>query len=163
MNESVSPESIVFKVASDKIDFDNAIVLFKQYASTLEINLEFQNFSDELNTIAVQYNKPKGALILAYSNQVSIGCAAIREFDDTIAELKRMYVRDEFRGLKVGVKLLEKAIEVAKNLSYRKVRLDTLPSMKKAQELYRSFGFYEIPAYRFNPVEGTVYMEKELK
>jgi putative acetyltransferase len=76
--------------------------------------------------------------------------------------LKRMYVDPDFRKNKIGRKLLEQCIETATSLGYKKLRLDTLPDMLQAQALYRAFGFYEIPAYRFNPVKGTVYMEKLL-
>jgi len=73
-----------------------------------------------------------------------------------------MFVQPEYRQFKIGKKLLELAIDIAKNLGYKRIRLDTLPTMTKAQSLYRSFGFYEIDAYRFNPVEETIFMEKKL-
>jgi ribosomal protein S18 acetylase RimI-like enzyme len=79
-----------------------------------------------------------------------------------IAELKRMFVEPGSRKFKIGKKLLELAINVARELDYTFIRLDTLPDMTKAQALYRSFGFYEIPSYRFNPVTGTVFMEMKL-
>jgi putative acetyltransferase len=104
--------------------------------------------------IDIQYNKPKGALLLAYKEKIAVGCLGIREFNIETAELKRMYVQTEYRGHQIGRKLLE--------LKYNKIRLDTLPSMTQAQNLYRIFGFYEIPSYRFNPINGTVYMEKNL-
>ena len=122
----------------------------------------FPGFSNELKLIGKQYNKPKGALLLAYKNNIAIGCAGIRELDNNTAELKRMYVQPGYRKYKVGASLLTLAIEIAKELNYKSIRLDTLPTMTKAQELYRSFGFYEIPSYRFNPVSGTVFMERQL-
>jgi len=158
----MTTEDIFFKIANTNEEFEDGRNLFQQYAGSLDIDLGFQDFSNELKTIEIQYNKPKGALLLAYTNNIAIGCAAIREIDKDIAELKRMYVQAEYRKYKIGMRLLELIIEVAKKLDYKTIRLDTLPTMTKAQELYRSFGFSEIPTYRFNPVNGTVFMEKKL-
>ena len=93
---------------------------------------------------------------------MAIGCAGIRKMDKEVAELKRMFVQLEYREHKIGSRLLELAIDIAKGLNYKIIRLDTWPNMTRAQSLYLSFGFYEIPPYRFNPVDGTVYMEKKL-
>jgi putative acetyltransferase len=151
-----------FRVAHSKNDFADARELFIAYAESLPIDLSFQGFASELNAIHEQYNKPSGALVLVYYAQRAVACAGVRKFDDSIAELKRMYVHPDFRKNKIGRKLLEHCIETATSLGYKKLRLDTLPDMLQAQALYRTFGFYEIPAYRFNPVKGTVYMEKLL-
>ena len=162
MQEEISKTGILFKVADSNVYFEDAKNLFIEYANSLDVDLCFQNFEDELKNIQEQYGKPKGALIIAYKNNIAIGCAGIRQFDENTAELKRMFVRDEYRSLKIGKRLLEQAIDIASNLAYKKIRLDTLPGMTKAQALYRSFGFQDISAYRHNPVSGTVYMEKEL-
>ena len=155
-------EDILFKIASTNQEFEDGKNLFLQYAKSLDINLSFQDFSSELKMIDKQYNKPKGSLLLAYKNNIAVGCVGIRELDKDTAELKRMYVQPEYRKYKIGMKLLELAIQISKDLNYKSIRLDTLPTMTKAQDLYRSFGFYEIPSYRFNPVDGTVFMEKKL-
>ena len=155
-------EDVLFKTANTNKEFEDGKNLFQQYANSLDLDLGFQDFSNELKLINKQYNKPKGALLLAYKNNVAIGCAGIRELNSNTAELKRMYVQPEYRKYKIGVRLLALAIEIAKELNYKSIRLDTLPAMTKAQELYRSFGFYEISSYRFNPVDGTVFMEKQL-
>ena len=136
--------------------------LFQQYADSLSIDLSFQDFTKELKTIDIQYNKPGGSLLLAYNEHIAVGCAGIRELDTDTAELKRMFVRTEYRRYKIGQKLLELSLDIAKVLNYSKIRLDTLPGMTQAQHLYRTSGFYEIPSYRFNPIKGTVYMEKIL-
>ncbi len=73
-----------------------------------------------------------------------------------------MFVQKEYRGNKIGQNMLELALDISKELNYKKIRLDTLPSMKKAQKLYRDNGFVEIPSYRFNPIKGTIYMGKNL-
>ena len=142
-------EDVLFKTANTNKEFEDGKNLFQQYANSLDLDLGFQDFSNELKLINKQYNKPKGALLLAYKNNIAIGCAGIRELNSNTAELKR-------------IQLLALAIEIAKELNYKSIRLDTLPAMTKAQELYRSFGFYEISSYRFNPVDGTVFMEKQL-
>jgi ribosomal protein S18 acetylase RimI-like enzyme len=154
--------NFLFKIASTRREFRDGRNLFQQYVNLLDIDLGFQDFSNELKTIDKQYSRPKGALLLAYENNIAVGCVGIRELDGSTAELKRMYVKAEYRNYKIGRKLLELAIDIAKELNYASIRLDTLPGMAQAQNLYRAFGFYEIPSYRFNPVNGTVYMEKKL-
>lgn len=154
--------NVSFKIADSKKEFEIARILFEEYAASINVDLCFQGFDDELKTIHVQYNLPKGCLYLVYYGDKAIGCAAIREFENNTGELKRMYLKPECRGLKLGEKLLELMIRKAKELSYAKLRLDTLPQMKEALQLYKRFGFTEIGSYRFNPVEGTVYMEKEI-
>ena len=153
---------ISYKAASTSREFEDGKNLFQQYANSLDIDLSFQDFTKELKTIDKQYNKPKGALLLAYKKNIAVGCVGIRELDKDTAELKRMFVQVEYRKYKIGIKLLELAIEIAKEFSYKTIRLDTLPTMTQAQSLYRSFGFHEIPPYRFNPVSETIFMEKKL-
>src|SRR4030095_6330714 len=107
MKETITQGDIIFKVANTNQEFEDGKNLFQQYANSLEVDLNFQDFSNELKKIDQQYNKPKGALLLAYKNNVVIGCAGIRELDKGIAELKRMFVQAEYRKYKIGRKLLE--------------------------------------------------------
>ena len=158
----MTAEDVLFKTATTNKEFEDGQSLFQQYANSLDLDLGFQDFSNELKLIDKQYNKPNGALLLVYKNNIAVGCAGIRELNKDTAELKRMYVQPAYRKYKIGARLLELAIEIARDLNYKSIRLDTLPTMTKAQDLYRSFGFYEIPSYRFNPVSGTVFMEKKL-
>lgn len=153
---------IVFKVAGTEADFAQGRELFREYAKSLPVDLAFQDFETELINISRQYCKPSGALLLVIKADALIGCAGIRKIDDVTAELKRMYIRPPYRGQQVGLKLLEHALVLARFLGYKKIRLDTLKHMTEAQALYTASGFYEIPAYRFNPFEGAIYMEKEL-
>lgn len=140
--------------------YELAKELFKEYSSKIGVDLSFQNFEQELLNIKSQYARPKGIIYIAYNNkEESIGCFGIRAFDDSVCELKRMYLKNAYRGLGIGKKLLEKSIEVAKELDYQKMRLDTLPTMHSAISLYEKMGFYEIDPYRFNPIEGTKYFE----
>ncbi|MDF2191521.1 GNAT family N-acetyltransferase [Paraflavitalea sp. CAU 1676] len=153
---------IEYRIAQAAIEFEDGRKLFEEYVASLGVDLSFQDFSQELQVIDRQYNQPEGALLLAYQDGVAIACAGVRKLDDSTAELKRMYVRDGFKGQGIGVQLMQRSLQVARERGYRKIRLDTLKTMIKAQALYRSFGFYEIPSYRYNPLEGAVYMEKEL-
>ena len=153
---------IIYKIAETKSDFEQGKELFREYATSLGVDLSFQDFEKELTTIDQQYRQPNGGLILAFKDEQPAGCAGVRKLEEDTAELKRMYVKIEYRGYNIGVGLLERSLKLARELGYKKMRLDTLKNMTKAQSLYQSFGFYEIPSYRFNPLEGTIYMEKDL-
>lgn len=154
--------NLQFKIAQTSEDFQIAKALFEEYAAALNVDLCFQGFDEELKTIHVQYNLPKGCLILVYEKEKVIGCAAIRVYKDQSCELKRMYLKPECRGKNIGKELLQFMFSKAKELGYSKMLLDTLPQMQTALHLYKQFGFVQIESYRFNPVEGTVYMEKQL-
>jgi putative acetyltransferase len=153
---------ITYKTACSEAEFIQARILFREYADELGVDLSFQDFEKELETIHILYNKPDGRLLLVSLNDRPIGCAGIRRLDEKTAELKRMYIKSECRGHRAGVELLIRSLAAAKELGYIKMRLDTLENMTRAQELYRSYGFYIIPSYRFNPLKGTIYMEKLL-
>jgi len=149
--------------ATSSNDYKLAVQLFMEYASQIKIDLGFQNFSKEIEDLEAQYSKPKGIIFIAYNNEnTSLGCFGIREFDKGICELKRMYLKEEARGLGIGKKMLHKAIEAGEVLGYKKMRLDTLSTMHTAIRLYKKAGFYEIPPYRFNPFDDAKYFEVEL-
>src|SRR5690606_1920999 len=147
-----------------KTDYENGRMLFVQYIRSLDFELDFQDVERELKEIHVEYGPPQGALLLAYDKSIdrAIACIGIRRFDAGSAELKRMYVYPEYRGLQVGRKLLEMALGEASKLGYASLLLDSDSSMKSALRLYRDFGFQEIGPYRYNPLKGAVYMRKEL-
>jgi len=151
-----------FIFAETQAQFDDAKMLFKEYAASLYFDLSFQQFEKELAAISEQYKPPRGALLLCYYDDIAIGCIGIRELFDTTAELKRLFVKPGYRSLRIGRQLLESAVAIAAKLQYHYVRLDTVPGQEKAQVLYYNLGFYEIAPYRHNPIAGTIYMEKKL-
>jgi putative acetyltransferase len=136
--------------------------LFVEYSNTLQIDLCFQGFKEELASLPGEYARPSGRLVLAFNEQQVIGCAALRSIDERACEMKRLYVRPAFRGKGVGRMLIDALTHSAREVGYQRMRLDTLPSMTKAISVYRSFGFKEIPPYRANPVPGALFFELEL-
>jgi ribosomal protein S18 acetylase RimI-like enzyme len=136
--------------------------LFVEYANGLGVDLCFQNFEEELAGLPGKYTPPLGNLCLALVDAQPAGCIAVRRLEPSIAELKRLYVRPAYRGLKLGRQLTEAALAFAKSAGYSRIRLDTLPSMTSAQALYRSLGFETIEPYCTNPICGATYWEKRL-
>lgn len=123
----------------------------------------FQNIAHELEHLATEYSLPVGAFFLAEEDGVDLGCVGVRRFHEGVGEIKRLYTAPAARGLGVGRLLAQRAIDSGRQLGYHRLLLDTLPSMIEAQSLYTSFGFTRTAAYRFNPVEGTAFLELELR
>lgn len=173
---------------------DNVAIhsLFSGYAASLGIDLTFQSFDDELNSLPGKYAASQGGVLLVARSQASdtaiesdaistesapessngpttvpqinfvVGCVALRRNDENWCEMKRLYVKPETRGLRLGDRLVEAVLTQAKALGYRGIRLDTLPDMVAAQRLYRRHGFVEIEPYYDTPLKGTIFMGCDL-
>jgi ribosomal protein S18 acetylase RimI-like enzyme len=137
-------------------------MLFEEYADSLDFDLDFQNFQEELAGFPGDYGPPRGCLLLADYEGHLAGCVALRPLGNTVCEMKRLYVRPEFRSLGIGRALAKAIVEQGRKIGYTHMRLDTAPSMQAARALYVSLGFRRIDPYRYNPIEGAVFMELEL-
>ncbi|WP_425414296.1 GNAT family N-acetyltransferase [Ottowia thiooxydans] len=140
--------------------------LFEEYASGLQVDLDFQGFKTELAQLPGVYAEPRGVLLLALVDGEAAGCCALSPLDDVdysnASEMKRLYVRKAFRGFGLGRQLAEAILEAADRLGYANVLLDTLSDMEAARALYEELGFVEIPPYYHNPVAGAHYLKVDL-
>jgi putative acetyltransferase len=136
--------------------------LFQEYAASVGVDLCFQGFAQELEALPGRYEPPEGRLLLALWNQEAAGCVALQPLLNDICEMKRLYVRPDYRRYGVGRALAEHVIGQAGAAGYSSMRLDSLPSMGPAIQLYRRLGFRDIAPYRPNPVPGAVFLELPL-
>lgn len=132
--------------------------LFLEYQASLDVDLCFQGFTGELASLPGSYAPPSGRLLLATVARIPCGCVALQAITSESCEMKRIYVRPEQRGSGLGRLLVERVLDEARAIGYRRICLDTLPSMARAVAMYLALGFEEIPPYRHNPVPGTRYM-----
>ena len=136
--------------------------LVEEYAASLGIDLSFQDFQHEIASLRVEYGPPDGTFLLAEKDDSLVGCGAFRRLSEHTCEMKRLYVTSAGRGVGIGRALAIRLIADARARGYLAMRLDTLPTMTAARQMYAALGFREIPAYRYNPVEGTTFMELAL-
>ena len=151
----------ILEVKSETL-IQRAYEIFKEYSNYLNIDLEFQDFEQELNNLPGEYKAPHGCILLAFFNHALAGCVALRKFEDKICEMKRLYIKPQFRGRGFGKSLAKTIIEKAIKIGYKSMRLDTLPFMKEAISLYKSLGFKEMESYRYNPFYGAKFFVLEL-
>jgi len=153
------------KIAKAITDSDFALgrTLFEEYATAIHIDLCFQNFSAELDSLPIMYGPPTGSLLLARDGEAVAGCVGVRRFRDGICEMKRLYVRPAFRGRNLGRELATSAAATARQLGYGTMMLDTLASMETAYALYLSMGFRPAEAYYPNPIPDVRYLALELQ
>ena len=175
--ESLHRPRVAIVPADNPVRIDAIRELFQEYAESLSFNLCFQSFEQELASLPGEYAPWSGMLLLALVNDQPAGCVALREFgansaaddDEIIAELdvcemKRLYVRPQFRGLGVGRELVDAILKCAAAIGYHRMRLDTVPTeMATAVEMYSRLGFVEIAPYRENPVPGAKYLELDIR
>ncbi len=150
----------------DAADHDAIAGLVREYAGSLGFSLDYQDFEAELADLAAKYAPPGGALLLARVDGAAAGTVALRQLEPGIGEMKRLYVRPDFRkertesGESIGRVLAYRIVEAARACGHRRLRLDTIgPKMEAAIKLYHTMGFAEIAPYYPSPVPGTVYME----
>lgn len=154
---------ITIRTAASMDDIETIRALFTEYQQWLNISLCFQGFDQELATLPGKYAPPSGRLHLALSDGAVCGCIALRPMDEAgVCEMKRLYVREAFRGQGIGRMLTEKVVADAREIGYSTMRLDTLQHMESARALYRQLGFTDIPAYYSNPIDDVVYLELNL-
>ena len=140
-----------------------ARALFREYADSIGFDLSFQNFEEELAELPGDYAPPEGRLYLAFEGKRPAGCIALRKLTDDDCEMKRFYVCPLFRGKGAGKLLATLVVNEAREIGYKRMLLDTVPSMKRAIVLYRALGFKPIPAYRENPIPGARFLELPLR
>jgi ribosomal protein S18 acetylase RimI-like enzyme len=136
--------------------------LFVEYQESLGVDLCFQGFDRELEELPGDYVPPMGCLLVARAEEAIVACVALRRLDAEACEMKRLYVRPSQRGLGLGLALAEAVIAAARRSGYRRMRLDTLPSMTEAAALYERLGFQDIEPYTANPVPGARFLQLEL-
>lgn len=143
--------------------------LFLEYTKMLIDNdktfgeyLKLQSYDRELNNLKEKYGLPFGRLYLAYMDNEVVGCIALKRIDKNNCEMKRLYVKEKYRGKKIASKLVDKIIEDAKFIGYKYMLLDTLPFLKSAINLYKQKGFYKISAYNDSPMNTSIFMKLDL-
>jgi putative acetyltransferase len=158
---------LTFRQAGSPTQISQARELFLEYAQSLGFSLCFQNFDQELANLPGDYSPPHGRLLLAeYEGQLA-GCVALHKLSSEhgykLCEMKRLYLRPQFRGKGLGRALTDRIIAEARQSGYQRMRLDTVePVMKDAVAMYRRLGFREIEPYCNNPMAGALYMELQL-
>ena len=148
--------------ASGAGDMALARRLFEAYAAWLDEDLCFQGFEEELATLPGKYAPPRGRLLLAWEGARAVGCVALRPLDGDRCEMKRLYVQPAARGGQLGRRLAQRICEEAHAAGYRRICLDTLPSMSAAQRVYATLGFEPIEPYVFNPIDGARFLGLDL-
>ena len=161
-----SNRTVQLRTPDGVAELDSVRVLFGEYATALGVDLCFQNFNEELLALPGEYRPPRGGLVVATVDGQLAGCCAMRPLDavdyPNACEMKRLYVRPVFRGLRLGRLLAEHILELARVAGYGCILLDTLDDMESARALYQELGFEEIPPYYFNPIAGAHYLRAKL-
>ena len=156
-------ETIRFTHVQSGRALEDIRALFLEYARSLDFNLCFQNFDKELQELPGLYGEPQGRIILCEVDGKPAGCIALKPLQPGACEMKRLFVRPEFRGRSLGVQLAQRIIDDARSIGYSAMRLDTIRGkMENAIALYESLGFRQISPYYANPIPNAYYMELTL-
>lgn len=142
---------------------DEIRTLFREYEAFLGENLCFQGFEEELAGLPGKYAPPQGVLLLAMTEDRAAGCGALRKLEEGVCEMKRLFVRPEFRDLGLGRTLAQHLVDEAIRLGYSTMLLDTLDRLKRAMAIYASMGFLPTEPYYQNPLKGVVYWKLDLE
>ena len=160
--EPSKPKITILPVTTDE-EIKTTRELFVEYGQSLGFSLCFQSFDQEYASLPGKYAPPRGRLLLAEVDGRPAGCVALRPLETGVCEMKRLYVRPEFRGLGLGRRLAETIINEAKLIGYQVMRLDTVADkMQSAVALYRSLGFHETTPYTVNPEASVIFLELDL-
>ena len=143
-------------------ELDEVRDIFIEYADFLQVDLCFQDFEKELQTLHEVYFPPKGCIVLAKVDKLVMGCVALKPIGEGVCEMKRLYVRPQARGKGLGKLLVEELINFATNAGYKTMKLDTISSLKEAIKLYQSKGFLKTKPYVYNPLSDVLYFELTL-
>lgn len=144
------------------VELEEVREIFIEYAAFLQVDLCFQDFENELQTLHQVYLPPLGCIILAKEDNQVMGCIALKPIGEGVCEMKRLYVRPAARGKGLGNQLVEELIDFAQKVGYKTMKLDTIASLKEAIKLYRSKGFVETNAYVYNPLSDVYYFQLTL-
>jgi GNAT superfamily N-acetyltransferase len=140
--------------------------ILREYAASLDVDLCFQNFAAELDTLPGDYAAPSGQLLLALIDDDLAGCGAFRPLEDVdyanACEMKRLFVRPAFRRFGLGRLMTQRLLDDARRAGYSHMLLDTLDDMESARELYATLGFENVPPYYYNPIPGAHYLRARL-
>lgn len=148
----------LIRLATSVSDLATVAALFEEYAASLPVDLDYQDFARELAELPGKYAPPDGALLLADS----LGCVGLRPLSHGICEMKRLYIRPEARGTGLGGALADAVVAEARRLGYLELRLDTLSSMQRAIGMYLQMGFRPIDPYYGPTPPGTVFLSLQL-
>ena len=153
---------MIITIADGTNHLDYVRALFTEYTGSLGIDLDFQNYTDEFDHLPGKYTRPDGRLYLALADEKPAGCIALRPIDSHRCEMKRLYVKPEFRRMSIARKLMLQVIEDAREIGYQEMMLDTLASMTEALAIYKIFGFVETVPYYYNPLQNTRFLKLNL-
>jgi GNAT superfamily N-acetyltransferase len=160
------PPAVTLFIPTQPHEMDAVRAIFQEYADSLDVDLAFQDFAQELADLPGDYAAPRGQILLAEVEGSIAGCCALRPLDSAdypnASEMKRLYVRKAFRGFGLGRQLAEAILDAARQAGYACVLLDTLDGMESARALYAELGFVEIPPYYHNPIAGSHYLKADI-